>query len=219
MSALIITPASSAFFWTNNFKKSIILSGFFAAISSILGVFISYLSPNMPTGPWIIVILSTIAILSALFSKKGLITKRFKAISNKRKIISDNVLKIVYKLGEQESKIDQGRSFREIRNFHKMASYELKKGLSILKKNGFIFEAGSIWTLTDKGVSEAKRIIRIHRLWELYMEKFMQIQADHVHESAESIEHIMTPELEKELLKKMGKPKIDPHQKNIPYED
>ena len=51
MSALIITPGSSAFFWTNNFKNSIIISGTFAAISSVLGVFISYLSPNMPTGP------------------------------------------------------------------------------------------------------------------------------------------------------------------------
>ncbi len=219
MSALIITPASSAFFWTNNFKKSIIISGFFAATSSVLGVFISYLSPNMPTGPWIIVVLSSIAISSSLFSKKGLITKRFKAINNKRKMISDNVLKTLYKLGEKENKIDKGYSIGEIQNFHQTAFHELSKGLNILKKQGFVFEAGAIWTLTDKGISESKRIIRIHRLWELYMEKFMQIPSDHVHESAESIEHIMTPELEAELLKKMGKPKNDPHQKKIPYED
>ena len=38
-----------------------------------------------------------------------------------------------------------------------------------------------------------------------YMEKFMQIQSDHVHsESAESIEHIMTKSLETELLKTLG---------------
>jgi manganese/zinc/iron transport system permease protein len=51
------------------------------------------------------------------------------------------------------------------------------------------------------------------------MEKFMQIPSDHVHESAESIEHIMTPELEAELLQILGKPKSDPHQQTIPYED
>lgn len=219
MSALIITPASSAFFWTNNFKTSIILSGFFAAISSVLGVFISYLSPNMPTGPWIIVVLSSIAILSALFSRKGLLTKQFKASRNNRKIISDNVLKTFYKLGEQENRIDKGRSIREIQNFHQMALHELKKGLKILKKNGLLLEEEATWNLTDNGISEAKRIIRMHRLWELYMEKFMQIQTDHVHESAETIEHIMTLELEIELLNKMGKPKNDPHKKNIPYED
>ena len=219
MSALIITPASSAFFWTNNFKKSIILLLLFAAISSVLGVFISYLSPDMPTGPWIIVMLSSIAILSAFFSKKGLITKRIKAINNARKMIADNVLKTLYKLGEAQNQIENGRSLEEIQNFRAIAQTDLNKGLSILKNNGLVLEAGSIWTLTEKGISEAKRIIRIHRLWELYMEKFMQIQSDHVHESAESIEHILTPELEAELLKTMGKPTSDPHQQNIPYED
>ncbi len=219
MSALIITPASSAFFWTNNFKKSIILSGSFAAISSILGVLVSYLSPDMPTGPWIIVILSIIAILSAFFSKKGLITKKLRAFRNERKMISDNVLKALYKLGERENQIEKGRTIKEILNNRAFANRDLTKGLKILKGNGLIIEAGGIWTLTEKGITEAKRIIRSHRLWELYMKKFMQIQSDHVHESAETIEHIMTPELEAELLKVMGKPANDPHQQNIPYED
>jgi len=217
MSALIITPASSAFFWTNNFKKSIILSGSFAAISSILGVLVSYLSPDMPTGPWIIVILSLIAILSTFFSRKGLITKKLRAFRNERKMISDNVLKALYKLGERENKIEKGRTIKEILNNRAFASRDLTKRLKILKVNGLIIEAGGIWTLTEKGITEAKRIIRSHRLWELYMEKFMQIQSDHVHESAETIEHIITPELEAELLKVMGKPENDPHQQNIPY--
>ena len=127
MSALIITPASSAFFWTNNFKKSILLSGIFAAISSLLGVYISYISPNMPTGPWIIVMLSTIAILSAFFSKKGIITKRIKAFDNTKKMVSDNVLKIVFKLGEKQNQIDQGKSIEEIKNFRPITTKELKK--------------------------------------------------------------------------------------------
>lgn len=219
MSALIITPASSAFFWTNSFKKSIFLSGTFAVISSVIGVFISYLSPDMPTGPWIIVVLSSIAILSAFFSKKGLITRKIKAVQNSKKMISDNVLKALYKLGESANEVGKGRSLEEIQNSRSIAPSELSKGLRILKGNGLVIDAGSVWTLTEKGISEAKRIIRAHRLWELYMQKFMQIQSDHVHESAESIEHIMTPALEAELLKEMGKPSSDPHQQNIPYED
>jgi len=219
MSALIITPGSSAFFWTNNFKNSIIISGVFASISSVLGVFISYLSPNMPTGPWIIVMLSTIAILSSFLSKKGILIKRIKSIKNSRKMVSDNVLKIFYKLGEKENKMNGKRSINDIKNFHPIATNELNKGLRILKIKGLILKKGLTWSLSEKGILEAKRIIRIHRLWELYMERFMQIQSDHVHESAESIEHIMTPKLEAELLKLMGKPKKDPHQQIIPYED
>ncbi len=219
MSALIITPASSAFFWTNSFRNSIFISGIFAVISSIVGVFISYLSPLMPTGPWIIVALSAIAFFSAFFSPKGMITKRIKVIKNKKKMISDNVLKYLYRIGENDNTTTRGRTFNEIKNFRTIYSKELKTGLKILNKNNLVIKAGDLWMLSEKGTTEAKRIIRIHRLWELYMQKFMLIQSDHVHESAETIEHIMTPELEKELLKRLGKPTLDPHQKNIPYED
>lgn len=219
MSALIITPASSAFFWTNNFRNSIFLSGIFAVLSSITGVFISYLSPLMPTGPWIIVSLSSIALFSAFLSPRGMVTKRLKTIKNKNKMISDNVLKYLYRIGEKNNTTTKGRTFTEIKNFRSIDTNELKTGLKILKNKNWVIKAGHYWMLSETGTKEAKRIIRVHRLWELYMQKFMLIQSDHVHESAETIEHIMTPELEKELLKRLGKPTVDPHQQNIPYED
>ncbi len=203
MSALIITPASSALFWTNSFKKGILLSGIFASLSSVFGVFISFLSSDMPTGPWIIVILSSIALFSAFFSKKGIITKKIKAYKNKRKMISDNLIKAIYEKGEKENNIEKGRTFNEILNTHSVSVSDLYKGIKILKNKKQITNSGELWKLTNKGIDTAKRIIRAHNLWELYMENFMQIQPDHVHDSAESIEHILTPELEKELLKQM----------------
>jgi manganese/zinc/iron transport system permease protein len=39
---------------------------------------------------------------------------------------------------------------------------------------------------------------------------------DHVHDDAESIEHILTPELEKKIRETLGNPGIDPHGENIP---
>jgi len=204
MSALIITPASSALFWTNNFKKSIILSGVFACSSSVLGVFISFLSSDMPTGPWIIVMLSSIAVFSAFFSKKGIITKKIKAFKNKQKILSDNLLKIIYKIHEKENNIKEGCTIKEILNTNSISANDLYQGIKILKRKSILANSNDLWVLTKKGIHEAEKIIRAHNLWELYMENFMQIQPDHVHDSAESIEHILTPELEAELLKKIG---------------
>ena len=82
MSALLISPASAALFWTNNFKKVILISGLFATLSSVLGVFVSFLSSDMPTGPWIIVILSFFALFSAFLSRKGVNTKKIRAQIN-----------------------------------------------------------------------------------------------------------------------------------------
>jgi manganese/zinc/iron transport system permease protein len=71
--------------------------------------------------------------------------------------------------------------------------------------------------LTEKGVEAGQRITKIHRLWELYLTKYMDLPADHVHDDAEAIEHIITPELEKELEHQLAYPVIDPHDEPIPY--
>jgi len=60
------------------------------------------------------------------------------------------------------------------------------------------------------------RVVRLHRLWELYLTKYMQMPAHKVHENAEMIEHVLTPEMEKELEIQLGYPELDPHQSIIP---
>jgi manganese/zinc/iron transport system permease protein len=38
-----------------------------------------------------------------------------------------------------------------------------------------------------------------------------------VHDEAETIEHIITPEIESRLEKKLNYPSVDPHNETIPY--
>ena len=45
------------------------------------------------------------------------------------------------------------------------------------------------------------KITRLHRLWEAYLLHAANFDKDHVHDDAESIEHILTPELEKKIRK------------------
>jgi manganese/zinc/iron transport system permease protein len=51
----------------------------------------------------------------------------------------------------------------------------------------------------------------------MYLTQQLQIQDDHVHEDAEAIEHIITPEIERKLIELLDKPEKDPHEKIIPY--
>ncbi len=44
----------------------------------------------------------------------------------------------------------------------------------------------------------------------------MNIAPDHVHDTAEKLEHILTPEMEELLESRLNFPKLDPHQENIP---
>jgi manganese/zinc/iron transport system permease protein len=64
--ALLITPALIARYWTNSFGVMLVLASLVGAFSGVLGAFISYTAPRMPTGPWIVMVLSFLAFLSAI---------------------------------------------------------------------------------------------------------------------------------------------------------
>ena len=69
--------------------------------------------------------------------------------------------------------------------------------------------------LTKEGKRRAEKLIRLHRLWEVYLVHMGQ-HSKRVHRSAEEMEHILTPEIEKELLILLDDPKKDPHEQPIP---
>jgi len=70
MAALLITPAAGARFLTNSISKMLIYAGSFGFLSGLIGVVISYSGTGMPTGPWIVVVLSLFALLAILLAKK-----------------------------------------------------------------------------------------------------------------------------------------------------
>jgi DtxR family Mn-dependent transcriptional regulator len=70
--------------------------------------------------------------------------------------------------------------------------------------------------LTEKGKKEAALIIRKHRLTEMYLVEKMNFGWEQVHEIAEQIEHIKSPEFFAKMDELLGYPQIDPHGSPIP---
>jgi len=70
--------------------------------------------------------------------------------------------------------------------------------------------------LTTEGNQLALQVIRKHRLWEVFLENKLGFNWDEVHEIAEQLEHISSPELVKRLDKFLDFPKYDPHGDPIP---
>ncbi len=90
-------------------------------------------------------------------------------------------------------------------------------GFRMLLRKDMAIRVTNSYYLTEKGLEEGKRITRIHRLWEMYLTEKLNIATDHVHDDAEAIEHIITPEIEKRLIELLDHPEKDPHEKVIPY--
>ena len=72
--------------------------------------------------------------------------------------------------------------------------------------------------LSENGRDLALNVIRKHRLWEVFLHKKLLFSWDEVHEIAEQLEHISSPELVKRLDKFLNFPKLDPHGDPIPNE-
>ncbi|MEL7064800.1 MAG: iron dependent repressor, metal binding and dimerization domain protein, partial [Bacteroidota bacterium] len=136
-----------------------------------------------------------------------------------QKMRRENILKCMWQLGEADGDMYAKRSVTELQARRFIPEHSLHAGLKQLIRKGWIEKQDQQYTLTSRGQTEGARIVRIHRLWELYLTTYLNLPADHVHEDAEAIEHIITPEIEKELQLKLAFADEDPHASKIPYRE
>ncbi len=219
MAAMLITPAAAARYWTNKLPIMVFLAAVLGAVSGIFGAFISYQGTAMPTGPWIVVVLSVMALLSMLVApKRGVLARQWELRKNQVKILEENVLKVFYHLGEAQGSFFEWRNTDDLQGRRRMTARNLKRGIQRLMGKGLLEESpiGGQWQLTEQGKLLAQRVVRLHRLWELYLSRYLHLAEDHVHQDAEAIEHIITPEIEAQLERELDFPKKDPHDKEIP---
>lgn len=214
MAALLITPAAAAKFWTNRLSKMLAISVLIALFSGVSGAYISFVLPNMPTGPWVVVVLSALAFFSFFFSPaKGLAARWYSKRTYQRKTHEDHILKVLYHASENQL---AGLPTHAIRQNFPQKDTLTKSSIDALVRKGYISINQDNVHLTNRGSIEARRIIRLHRLWELYLTEHVNIAPDHVHDIAGKIEHILTPEIEAKLDAKLNYPDKDPHQSIIP---
>jgi DtxR family Mn-dependent transcriptional regulator len=78
------------------------------------------------------------------------------------------------------------------------------------------YESGHGARLTDRGLAEARRVIRRHRLVELFLTRVLGLDWSEVDAEAEALEHAISPRLEQAIAAHLGEPLEDPHGHLIP---
>src|SRR5437667_3222640 len=78
------------------------------------------------------------------------------------------------------------------------------------------YESGYGARLTDAGITEARRVIRRHRLVELFLTRVLGLDWSEVDAEAEALEHAISPRLEQAIAAHLGEPLEDPHGHPIP---
>lgn len=219
MSGILVAPAVAARQLTKRFAFFLCLSPLLGALSAFLGCVTSHewtkafasVTPRLvlPTGPMIILSASFFCLLSLFFAKeRGLIMKMLRQLAYTKKQHVDHILKLLWKKPRQ--------TFDSLQTTLLLSSRKLQRYLKQLQRLGLIQNKQEHYLLTPQGVTKAEQIIRLHRLWEVYLVTLMNQGKDVVHENAEEMEHVLTPEMERELTLLLDDPKIDPHKQPIP---
>ncbi len=218
MAAMLITPAAAARYWTDRLTVMLLLASIFGAVAGYGGAFVSYVAPRMPTGPWIVTAGTLIFLISLLAApRRGVVARILRSRRNSRKTLEENILKTLYQLGEEQGGMFSIRTAADVASRRRIPTPQAVRGLGLLRRSGFIEQAQGGWKLTQEGEKQGRRVTRLHRLWEVYLTEQVSIAPDHVHDDAESIEHVLTPELELQLEALLNRPSSDPHQRAIPY--
>ncbi|MFP4142238.1 MAG: metal-dependent transcriptional regulator [Thermoplasmata archaeon] len=127
----------------------------------------------------------------------------------------EEYLETLYKLTSrsENNKIKTGEIAEELR----ISSPSVTEVLPKLEEEGYVvYRPYHGVELTEKGKKEGKRIVRSHRILEVFLDEFFDIEDEEIHEKACELEHVFDMEMIDELCERMGAPEVCPHGKTIP---
>ena len=130
----------------------------------------------------------------------------------------ENYLKTIYQLATDEPrrKVTTGRVAEALRVSPGTVTSMLK---TLAEGNLATYKPYEGVELTPAGEALALRVIRRHRLIELFLVQTLNLSWDEVHDEAEHMEHAVSDWLVDRIERHLGHPKFDPHGDPIPSAD
>ena len=128
----------------------------------------------------------------------------------------EDYLKTIYLLEQTESPVSTSRiaEARQVRpaSVTNMVKRLYDRDLVYYRKHYGV-------RLTEEGQVIALKMLRHHRLLELYLTQELGFGWEEVHEEADALEHVISEKLEERIATLLDHPQFDPHGKPIPARD
>lgn len=156
MSAMLLAPAAAARQWTDSLTVMVLLAALFGALAGLIGTAISSAAENLSTGPVIVLVSIGLVFVSFVFApNRGLLFRAIRKRANKKEMRMNQVLENMYWIIQGHENLQHPHSTAIL---NKTMGYS-KKCMRELKDNGLIaLNRNYEWSLTEKGITEAKDI-------------------------------------------------------------
>ncbi len=221
--AMLIVPAATAYLLTDRFGWMFVWSVVFGVLAVIGGTVAAVTVPTW-FGYTATVSAGAMAVAGGLLfvgvwfasPRHGLASKYVHRAAMSLRVLREDVLGLLYRLEEMRVVDHAEGTPRFLRRVLDAGPIASRLALRALERRGLICATAGVYALTDAGRDRARRLVRTHRLWESYLAHHMHIPVDHVHGSAEVLEHVTTDEMQDRLADETAQPMYDPHGKRVP---
>lgn len=222
VAAMLVTPAATAYLLTDRLHRMALLSCLFGAAAGVLGAFFSLFGDDLPTGAFMVLGASTLFAGAFLFSPRhGLLPRVFRVAARRRTTQAENLVATLYKMMEKRAGAagasDRRCGVHDVAAARHESPAQVRRLWALAKARGWVDpQSHDPIILTDQGLEEARRVVRNHRLWELFLTQEASLASDHVHADAERIEHVLPRDVLHRLEQMLDDPTVDPHGQPIP---
>ena len=199
MIAMLVIPPAAARFWTHHLPTMLAVSAAIGGLSGLLGAGLSALLPRLPAGAIIVVTAAAVFAVSFLFGPaRGVVPRLVDHLRVTRKVARQHLLRALFESCEPilaSGVGDPGQcavSRDALASMRSWTSVRLRGLLRWARRQGWVRSAGRhAYALTPAGMDAARRVVRNHRLWELYLINHADIAPSHVDRDADELEHVL----------------------------
>lgn len=218
VSAMLITPAATAYLLTDRLHRMVVLGAVFGAGAGLVGAFFSFLDNDAPSGAFMVLAASLIFGLAFLIAPRyGVLPRVMRRWEQRRRTQAENLLRTLYVIMEKRGTDDRRFGVHDVAAQRQESPAMVRQLWRLAARRGWVDrKSADPMILTDVGLEEARRVVRNHRLWELFLTQEAKLAADHVHADAEYIEHVLPRDVLRRLEQMLDSPAEDPHGKPIP---
>lgn len=215
MIALLIIPAAAARFWTEDLSRMFGIAGAIGGASGLVGAIVSALFSKLPSGAMIVLVCTAIFLLSMAFgASRGIYVRSMARRRLNRSVDRQHLLRAMYELLEPRTmpsplqnkslalpkrKSSQSVSVEALLNKRSWSRFRLTREIARSQRDELVDSVEGRYRLTKRGLIEAERLTRQHRLWELYLIHYAEVAPARVDRDADAIEHVLEPDIVAEL--------------------
>jgi manganese/zinc/iron transport system permease protein len=229
--AMLIVPPSIAYLCCTRLSNMILFSLVAAIAVALFGHIAAITIPHMfgfksANSAAMMALVSGVLLVLAIFGsgKGGLVVQWLARQRLARRILSEDILALLYRQTESQTHPPQGLTQPrgltqgEIAQKLKSNSWKIASAVRDMVQRGYVASREGAYQLTGEGLRHAQNLIRSHRQWEQYLSLEVGVSDPRLHAQAESFEHYTDSKMRDELDRVIGAAPTDPHGKHIPPE-